>query len=274
MEETYDGMERRKLRPKFFGYSLWRLIAYFIIYSIVGLLVETTFCIIKYGVFESRQSFLYGPFCSIYGIGAIVIILSLQKFKKHYTTIFIGGCIVGSLLEYIVSFIGESIFHVKWWDYSKYPLNVNGRICLYYALFWGMLSLYLIISLNPKVDKIIDWIKLKINHNIIKFAVIIIILWIIIDFILTGQAIIYFMVRTIVNYDLDVSNKEEIVFLYNQIYSNTKRKEIIYKYFGDKRMLQTFPRLKIQDVNGNIIYFSSILTDIQPYYVRIWKGKE
>ncbi len=268
MEEIKD--RRRKKRAIICGYSLWRLLAYFVIYSVIGFIIETAYCVIKDGVLESRQNFLYGPFCAIYGVGAIAITLSLQHFKGKYTTLFLGGCIVGSVLEYVISWFGEIIFHVKWWDYSEMPLNINGRICIFYSMFWGVLSLYLIISLNPNVDKIINYIKLKVNHKIIKYCVIFILLFMIADYVITCYAITCFMARTIVNYNIDVYNKEEIQAQYDEIYSNPKRAEIINKLFSDKRILQTFPRLKVQTSSGSIVYFKDILVDIQPYFIRIW----
>ena len=102
------------------GVSIYKILVYFIIYSIVGYIVETLFGIITKGVWESRQSFLYGPFCGIYGLGAVVLILSLQYFKKSANKLFIGGFIVGSVVEYLVSLVGELIFHVKFSDAFKY----------------------------------------------------------------------------------------------------------------------------------------------------------
>ena len=76
--------------------SIWRLLAYFIIYSFLGYVIETIFAIFNYGVWESRQSFLYGPFCCIYGLGAAIIILVLRyRFFKNNHTLFVGGFIVG-----------------------------------------------------------------------------------------------------------------------------------------------------------------------------------
>ena len=72
-----------------FGFTIWRLMAYFIIYSILGYIVETLFGLVTKGVLESRKSFLYGPFCAIYGLGAVVVILGLQKFKKNNYTLFL-----------------------------------------------------------------------------------------------------------------------------------------------------------------------------------------
>ena len=270
MEETIEKVERRKFRPKLFNYSLWRILAYFVIYSILGFIIETIYGVIKDGVLESRQNFLYGPFCAIYGVGAIVIILSLQKFKHKYTALFLGGCIVGSVLEYVISWAGEVIFHVKWWDYSEMPLNINGRICIFYSMFWGILSLYLLISLNPNIDKLINYVKIHVNHNIIKFVVFAILIFMIFDYIITSVALKFFMIRTIVNYDIDVSNKSEIIELYNEIYSNPKRAKRINSIFTDKMIIQTFPRLKIETSDGGIIYFKDLFPNIQPYFLKVW----
>ena len=92
---------------------------------------------------------MYGPFCGIYGFGAVVLILSLRFFDKNNYTLFLGGCLTGSIVEYTMSFLGELLFNARWWDYSKRFLNINGRICLLYALFWGILSLVLMKMINP-----------------------------------------------------------------------------------------------------------------------------
>ncbi len=68
----------KKKKVTILGIGLWELLSYFILYSIAGFFVETIFAIVRYGVFESRQSFVYGPFCSIYGLGAIIMIIFLQ----------------------------------------------------------------------------------------------------------------------------------------------------------------------------------------------------
>ena len=65
----------KKKKVTILGIGLWELLSYFILYSIAGFFVETIFAIVRYGVFESRQSFVYGPFCSIYGLGAIIMII-------------------------------------------------------------------------------------------------------------------------------------------------------------------------------------------------------
>ena len=269
-EETQENTNiKKKKKLTINGISIWRILAYFIIYSVLGYIIETIYGMITKGVWESRQSFLYGPFCGIYGLGAVVMIICLHKFPRKFNTLFIGGFIVGSIVEYVVSFVGEMLLGVKWWDYSNMPLNINGRICVYFSVFWGFLGIYLIASLNPKVDKIIDWTKSKFKtYKGLKTFVMTVFILLMIDCISTAFAIEFFLVRMIVQNDIDVANKEAVIEQYDEIYGNEKLSKFIYQFWGDKKMIRTFPNLKVKDKNGNIVYMDSLL-DIQPYYLKV-----
>ena len=265
--ETNENINKKK-KITIMGLSVWRIMAYFVIYSVVGYIIETIFGISTKGVWESRQSFLYGPFCAIYGLGASIMIMFLRKYSKNYTRLFIGGFIVGSIVEYLVSWIGESLLGVKWWDYSDMPLNINGRICVYFSIFWGFLALYLIASFNPRIDRLINWIKSKLSVKALETLTTTVTLVLLIDCIVTGIALSFFLIRMVNDYDLNVPNKEIIVHKYEDIYKDEKLSNFIYKYWGDKKMLRTFPNLKVQDIGGNMIYMDSLLSDIQPYYYK------
>ena len=76
-------MENNKKKFTILGLSVWRIIVYFIIYSFAGYVVEMLYAIISKGTLESRQSFLYGPFSGIYGLGAVVMVLFLRHFNKN-----------------------------------------------------------------------------------------------------------------------------------------------------------------------------------------------
>ena len=270
-EESHETQKQKSVKKKrtINGISIWRILAYFIIYSVLGYIIETIYGMITKGVWESRQSFLYGPFCGIYGLGAIVMIICLHKFPRKFNTLFIGGFIVGSIVEYVVSFVGELLLGVKWWDYSNMPLNINGRICVYFSVFWGFLGIYLIASLNPKVDKIIDWTKSKFKtYKGLKTFVMTVFILLMIDCVSTAFAIEFFLVRMIVQNDIDVANKGAVIEQYDKIYGNEKLSKFIYQFWGDKKMIRTFPNLKVKDKNGNIVYMDSLL-DIQPYYFKV-----
>lgn len=248
------------------GFSIWRLIAYFIIYSVLGFVIETAFGAVTKGVIESRKSFLYGPFCAIYGLGAVVMILCLQPFKKNNNTLFWGGFVVGSVIEYLVSLIGELIFHVIWWDYSDMPLNINGRVCVYFSIFWGLLGIYLVSYINPKIDKLINFIKRKISNKALKIIEMITAVFLIVDCLLTAYALKAFYIRMVKLHNINIGNVEMIDKEYDKIYGNKKKSDFIYKYWGDEKMIKTLPNLKLQDNDGKIVYFDSLLPDIQTYY--------
>lgn len=260
-------MEKKK-KITILGISLWRLIAYFIIYSFAGYLVETIFSIFSKGTLESRQSFLYGPFSGIYGIGAIVMILFLRYFNKNNNRLFIGGFVVGSIVEYTISLLAELILHVKWWDYSDKPFNIGGRICVYYSIFWGFLAVYFMSYVHPKVDKLIEKIKSKISINKIKIITSTVTIFLVIDCVLTAFALEMFLIRKVHDYDLDVANKEYVLEKYDKVYENKKTANFINTFFGDRKMIKTFPNLKTMSPNGEIIYFDMYVDGIEPYYYK------
>lgn len=259
MEKEVEVKEKKHI--KIAGITLWRIVAYFIIYSVVGFIIETIFGVLTKGVLESRKSFLYGPFCSIYGLGAVLMILPLQRFKKNNYTLFAAGFVIGSIIEYLVSLIGELIFHIKWWDYSDQILNLNGRICVQFSLFWGLLAIYLMSDINKRVDKLIDFLKKKISMGILKTAVVLVSIFLAFDLGITAYALLVY------DNNLNVANKQYIDEQYEKIYvKDTKQKEFILKYFDDEKMIKTFPNIKIEDVDGNILFYRKYVKDIKPYY--------
>ena len=266
--EKNNEENKAKKNKTIFGFSIWRLIAYFIIYSVLGFVIETAFGAVTKGVIESRKSFLYGPFCAIYGLGAVVMILCLQPFKKNNNTLFWGGFVVGSVIEYLVSLIGELIFHVIWWDYSDMPLNINGRVCVYFSIFWGLLGIYLVSYINPKIDKLINFIKRKISDKALKIIEMITAVFLIVDCLLTAYALKAFYIRMVKLHNINIGNVEMIDKEYDKMYGNKKKSDFIYKYWGDEKMIKTLPNLKLQDNDGKIVYFDSLLPDIQTYYYK------
>ena len=265
MEKEVEVKEKKHI--KIAGITLWRIVAYFIIYSVVGFIIETIFGVLTKGVLESRKSFLYGPFCSIYGLGAVLMILPLQRFKKNNYTLFTAGFVIGSIIEYLVSLIGELIFHIKWWDYSDQILNLNGRICVLFSLFWGLLAIYLMSDINKRVDKLIDFLKKKISMGILKTAVVLVSIFLAFDLGITAYALQMFTIRIVYDNNLNVANKQYIDEQYEKIYvKDTKQKEFILKYFDDEKMIKTFPNIKIEDVDGNILFYRKYVKDIKPYY--------
>ena len=275
MEELMQN-KKKKEKKKFtiLGMSIWRVLAYFIIYSILGYLIETLFGLVTKGVIESRQSFLYGPFCAIYGLGAVIMIGLLQYFKKNNFTLFFGGFLIGSVVEYLVSLFGEMMLHVKWWDYSNMLLNINGRICVYFSIFWGILAIFLMTYINKKVDKLLIWLKEKINIRALKTITIITIIVMAVDYVYTGVALRMFYARIEHSGLIKMQNGEQYLLDYEEIQNRPGVKEFMDNYLNDEKMLKTFPNLKVTDINGNIVLVKDVFPDIQPYYVKLFTPKQ
>ena len=260
-------MDKKTSKKKIFGYSLWEISQYFIVYSILGYILETIYGLLTKGVIESRQSVLYGPFCCIYGLGAIFLICIPKSAKKNNWTLFIAGFIIGSLVEYIISWVGEIIFNIKWWDYSNYPLNINGRVCMFYSIFWGILTICLNKVINPTVDKIISKIPVKLLH----ILTVILIIFIAIDFLITSFALKMFSTRIIYRFNLEVQGAEDYYDTYINLYNNNpKLKKFVDTFFSDKKMIKTFPNIKFTLTDGSVILIKDLLPDIKPYYVKLF----
>lgn len=205
--------------------------------------------------------------------GAICITLFSKYFNKNNSTLFIGGFIISSITEYLVSFLVEIIMNTRWWDYSNRILNVNGRICLQYSIFWGVLTLFLVKILNPQIDKIIAKIKKKISVKVLKTAILIVTIFLLIDCLATCYAQEQFINRMIVEKEIQVENKQEIMEKYEKTYNNKILFDFIITFWNDKKMIRTFPNMKIEDINHNVIYLDSLLPDIQPYYLKVFDKK-
>ena len=241
-----------------------RILAYFIIYSFLGFIIETIFGMLTKGVIESRQSCLYGPFCCIYGLGAAVMIPGLQKFKKKNWTLFLAGAIEGSIVEYVISWLGEIVFHIKWWDYSNMPFDINGRICLLFTIFWGILALVLMRLINPYIEKFIDKIPKKLFSVLTIGGTILLIL----DLLITAFGLQVFYTRFTKKYDLNLVEDKNLM-VSQEVLENEFVQKLSNTIFTDEKMLRTFPNIKYKDNDGNIIWVKDILTDIKPYYYKI-----
>ena len=241
-----------------------RILAYFIIYSFLGFIVETIFGMLTKGVIESRRSCFYGPFCCIYGLGAAIMIPGLQKFKHSNWTLFIAGAIEGSAVEYVVSLIGELIFQIKWWDYSNMPFNINGRICILFTVFWGVLALGLMRLINPYIERMIDSIPKK----IFNFLTIFLTVFLLFDLLFTSFGLKVFYTRLIKEHNLQMKDQRNLMVT-DEIMESDIVQYLSKTAFSDEKVLKTFPNIKYEDKDGNIIWVKDILTNIRPYYYRL-----
>lgn len=125
---------------------------YFIFYSFVGWVFETVVCSSRQRRFVKR-GFLNGPYCPIYGCGAMLVIFLLEGVENPLL-VFFFGMILCTALEYFTSFAMEKAFHARWWDYSGKRFNIGGRVCLENSVIFGALGLFLDKVLHPLVSSI------------------------------------------------------------------------------------------------------------------------
>ena len=142
-------------------YSFLEIIIYFITYSFLGWVMESIFRSIS----EKKiinTGFLKGPFCPIYGVGAIIMLLFLKKFADNLAVLFIVSVVVLTIWEYLVGVLLEKLFHTKYWDYSKNKFNFQGRICLMNSIFWGVLGVVFVKYIHPAIESLGNQIDIKI----------------------------------------------------------------------------------------------------------------
>lgn len=160
--------------------QIFRYLTYFIVYSILGWIIESIFRSIS----EKKlinTGFLHGPFCPIYGFGACIMFLFLDRFSNNISLLFIISFVVLTIWEYIVAVWLEKTFDTKYWDYSDQKINFKGRICLVNSIYWGILGVVFIKIIHPLTQKGLDMINYKWEH----YAVIVILTIVIIDTIIT-----------------------------------------------------------------------------------------
>ena len=161
--------QEKEIKPVKSSISFSKLVWIFAVCCVVGFVVETLWCYFRHGYIESRKSLVYGPLSVAYGMGGVLLTLVLSKFRtSSLWEVFLVSFLVGTAAEYICSLGQEIVFGSVAWDYSDLPLNINGRVCLLYSIFWGVLGIgwvklimplsdKLISLIPPNVDKILVW---------------------------------------------------------------------------------------------------------------------
>ena len=150
-------------REIFFNYFL-----YFIIYSMLGWVAEVLFHLYTEKKLINR-GFLNGPWCPIYGTGAISMIIILNRLPQNPILLFFAGAILASLIELITGMILEKVFGNRWWDYSDDRFNIKGYISLKFSILWGIATIILIDFIQPTIEMFLSNISLPtlvIIHNI------------------------------------------------------------------------------------------------------------
>lgn len=147
---------REQVKPNF-GYlkiDYFTLFWLFVAGSMFGLAVETIFHAIVYGGYESRAGLVWGPFSPIYGMGAVLLTVSLNRFHhSHNLIIFIVSMVLGSTIEYTASWLMEMLWGAIAWDYAGTFGSIGGRTNFAFGVMWGLLGLLWVRSAMPLVKR-------------------------------------------------------------------------------------------------------------------------
>ncbi len=205
----------------------------FLTYAFLGWCMEVTCKFIQFKRFINR-GFLIGPYCPIYGWGALAITLLLQRYTNDIIVLFVMAVIVCSFIEYFTSYFMEKKYHARWWDYSNKKFNINGRICLDTMIPFGILGVFIMYVSNPFFMDIYNNIPEIWLHII---AGILFILYII-DNIVSSRIISSIHVEE----EKIADNTEEIT---NEI--ATKIKQLLkQKSWLHRRLIEAYPNLRFE----------------------------
>lgn len=258
---------------------IFEVIMYFFIYGFLGWVCESIYCSIGNNKVINR-GFLSGPICPIYGFGALIIIFFLKRYEDNIIAVFIYGMIVTSVLEYITGFLLETLFHTKWWDYSKKKTNIKGRVCLKNSILFGIMSVVLINVIHKNIYNLVVYIPML----LLIFLVINNFTWFFIDLSFTVVAInklnhkLNWLDDIVVelgklNIYLDKFDDENIKKLlkslkYKEGIKGDRSQEIMKKLstiksksIGQRRIIKAFPNMKHKYNHDRLINFKQIIQE-------------
>lgn len=202
----------------------------FIIYSFCGWALEVLGKLIEKKRFINR-GFLIGPYCPIYGFGALAITFLLKRYSDDAITLFIMAILVCGVLEYFTSYVMEKLFKARWWDYSQRKFNINGRVCLNTIIPFGLLGLFITYISNPFFLDVLN----KLSST-----------WLVL---LSSCLFVIFIVDNILSFNIISTVRTATKGLYKEL-DNTeeitkKVKEILLsKSALHRRLINAFPRLE------------------------------
>ena len=137
------------------GFSLYQILAFFLIYSCLGWCLEVIYAAVSTGQLVNR-GFLNGPVCPIYGFGMIIVLFTLSPLADNLLLLYLGGVILPSVLELVGGWALYKLYHTRWWDYSDFPFNIGGYICLEFSLLWGVGTVVVMKAVHPVIAGFVE----------------------------------------------------------------------------------------------------------------------
>ncbi|MGN0133065.1 MAG: hypothetical protein ACI4AA_11540 [Lachnospiraceae bacterium] len=137
-----------------YSYSLQQWLLFFFIYCFLGWCWESVYVSVKKRRWVNR-GFLNGPFLPIYGFGALAVLVATLPVREWPVLVYIFGLLGATLLELVTGICMESLFHVRYWDYSNQKFNFKGHICLGSSIAWGFFSLAMIYGFHKPIERLV-----------------------------------------------------------------------------------------------------------------------
>lgn len=207
------------------GCGFYKLVMLFIVGAFLGDITETIFCRITAGYWMSRSSVVWGPFSIVWGLAIAAATALLYRYRNRSDGfLFFAGTFLGGAYEYLCSVFTEIVFGTVFWDYSKIPFNLGGRINLLYCFFWGIAAVIWLKILYPFIS---GWIE-KIPMRIGKILTWVLLIFMIVNMAVSALALARMDARAsgipaenVLEEWLDSSYNDDVM---SRIYPNAKRK--------------------------------------------------
>lgn len=219
----------------------------FWICSFAGWCVETVACSFVQKKIVWNRGFLIGPYCPIYGWGAMFFLFFLKRYYEDPVTLFLWAILGASIIEYVTSYVMEKLFNARWWDYSTEKYNVNGRICLKNAIYFGLMGMCFIYVIDPLLEGFLGGISRLILEIIASILFVIFVVDTIISF--------HVISRLKINTKLLQDSSEMI--------SEQVKKELTKERALKKRLLNAFPDMKTNYGDAIIDTLRNILDSME-----------
>lgn len=172
--KAYPNLEKDEKEDVFAsGCGFYKLACLFFIGAFLGDITETVFCRFSMGRWMSRSSVVFGPFSIVWGLGCAMLTWILYRYREQSDRrLFLCGTILGGAYEYICSVFTEIVFGTVFWDYSKIPFNLGGRINLLYCFFWGFAAIIWMKGIYPFLSRWIEKIPVRIGKPLCMIMVV------------------------------------------------------------------------------------------------------
>lgn len=137
----------------FLGYTWIQWLFFFFFYCFFGWCFESTYVSLKTKKLVNR-GFIRGPFLPLYGCGALMMLIVSRPFQDSLLLTYLAGCVGATVLEYVTGVTMESLFKVRYWDYSDSRFNFQGHISLGSSLAWGVLTILMTRLVHTRVEQV------------------------------------------------------------------------------------------------------------------------